>query len=67
MTNEELEAGYDAALAEYNDKAGMGANEARYFFWAGATFGTQLCQKIYSEAKPQIEIDDFVGNDGERV
>lgn len=53
MDDTKLEQAYEAAFKEYNDKAGVGASASRFFFWAGATFGTQLAQEIYSDSLKQ--------------
>lgn len=56
MTNEELERGFDDAREQWNAKNVRQVDDdyelrrlARYFFWAGSTFGVQATKQIYAE------------------
>lgn len=53
ISSEQLETAYEKAMTEYNAQAGSGASVSRYFFWAGAQFGTELAREIYDESMKQ--------------
>lgn len=57
MNNSELEKGFYDAVQQWNQKNVRRVGEdyelsrlARYFFWAGSTFGVQVAKQIYSDA-----------------
>lgn len=64
MTNEEIEAEYDKAMARYSAESGPRSSVSHYFFYAGAEFGLQSASSIYSDIhaidKPLVEASEEV-------
>jgi hypothetical protein len=56
MSNEELETAFDDAAERWsNENPMIDRRMARYFFFAGSTFGTQAVGKLYGEFVKAIE------------
>jgi hypothetical protein len=50
MTNEQIEAAFEAARYEWIAKSGEESDKARYFFFAGSQFGLESTREIYNES-----------------
>ena len=52
MTNEEIEAAVDAAIAKWTGRQllDLDRNAARYFFFAGSELGVEITKKLHDKS-----------------